>query len=117
THRLPAEAVVQPGVPKGTLEAVREDWAVPKVTVYIPTAYERVKRYPTIYTADGSAWSDLIRLPVILDNMIAARIIEPVIAVMIDAPANRSAWYQYNHDYLDYLERVVKYIDGHYATQ
>ncbi|PYR48443.1 MAG: hypothetical protein DMF89_15695 [Acidobacteria bacterium] len=49
--------------------------------------------------------------------MIAARIIEPVIAVVIDAPADRSAWYQYNHDYLDYLERVVKYIDGHYATQ
>ncbi|MDP9348654.1 MAG: alpha/beta hydrolase-fold protein [Gemmatimonadota bacterium] len=116
-HRLPAEVVERPGVPRGTLQVVREPWAVPKVSVYLPPGYDRSRDYPTLYTTDGSAWAELVRLPTILDNLIADREIEPVIAVMIDAAPDRSAWYSYNPDYLAYLRRVVEYVDGRYATR
>jgi hypothetical protein len=116
-HRLPTDAIARSGVPQGTLEVVGEPWAIPKVTVYMPPAYESTKTYPTLYTADGSAWVDLIRLPAILDNLIAAHAIEPVMAVMIDAAKDRTAWYSYNPEYLTYLQRVVTYVDRRYATR
>jgi enterochelin esterase-like enzyme len=56
-------------------------------------------------------------LPTILDNMIADGEIVPVIAVMIDAAEDRSAWYYFNPDYVAYLERVVKYVDGRWSTR
>jgi enterochelin esterase-like enzyme len=105
------------GVPRGSLAVVAEPWAQPKVTVYLPPGYDANRRYPVIYTADGSAWLDLIQLPAILDDLIAAAAIEPAIAVMIDAAEDRSAWYQWNPAYLAYLDRVVGYVDGHYATR
>jgi enterochelin esterase-like enzyme len=104
-------------VPHGTLEPITEAWATPKVTVYLPPGYDASRRYPTLYTADGSAWRDLVQLPGILDELIAARTIEPVIAVMIDAAADRTAWYMWNPAYLAYLDRVVAHVDRTYATR
>lgn len=116
-HRLPAEITERPGVARGTLQVVREPWATPKVTVYLPPGYDPSKRYPTLYTADGSAWVEHVRLTIILDNLIADGAIEPVIAVMIDPAPDRSSWYSYNPDYLAYLRRVVEHVDRHYATR
>jgi enterochelin esterase-like enzyme len=87
------------------------------VTIYLPPGYDAARDYSTLYTADGSAWVDYIGLPTILDNLIAAGAIEPVVAVLIDAAADRSAWYHFNADYLEYLKRVVTYVDDHYATR
>jgi enterochelin esterase-like enzyme len=116
-HRLPREAVERPGGPKGTVHIVQEPWATPKITVYLPPGYDPSNRYPTLYTADGSAWVELVRLPTILDNLIADAAIEPVIAVMIDPGHDRSSWYSYNPEYLAYLRRVVEYADQHYSTR
>ena len=115
-HRLPPEAVVRPDVPRGTLHVLEEPWATPKVTVYLPPGYDSARDYPTLYTADGSAWIRYIGLPTILDNLIAAKAIEPVIAVLIDAAEDRSAWYHFNPDYLTYLKRVVAFVDDRYST-
>lgn len=115
-HRLPAEVEARPGVPRGSLRVVEEPWAAPKVTVYLPPGYDPSREYPAVYTADGSAWIELIRLPTILDNLIADGAIEPVIAVMIDAAADRSAWYGYDPRYLAYLRRVVEHVDATYST-
>jgi len=87
------------------------------VTIYLPPGYDSLRLYPTIYTADGTAWLDVIRLPMILDQMIARRAIEPVIAVMIDAAPDRSSWYSYNPNYLMYLRRVVDHVDNLYSTR
>ncbi len=40
-----------------------------------------------------------------------------MIAVMVDAPKDRSAWYLFNPDYLTYLEKVVEHVDSHYSTR
>jgi enterochelin esterase family protein len=115
-HRMPSIAPIQDGR-QGSLRQIEESWAQPRVTVYLPPGYDPSNRYPTIYTADGAAWVELIRLPALLDQLIAKRAIEPVIAVMIDAAADRSAWYSYNEDYLKYLRRVIDHVDKSYATR
>ena len=115
-HRTHPETAPRPGVARGTLRTLEEAWAKPGVTVYLPPRYDEEERYPVIYTADGSAWIDLIGLPAILDNLIADRAIIPVIAVMIDAAEDRARWYSYNPDYLAYLEKVVAYVDQRYST-
>ena len=117
SYRLPTETLIRAGVPQGTLHVVQEPWATPKLTIYLPPGYDRSKDYPSLYTADGSAWVELIKLPIILDNLIADRAIEPVIAVMIDAANDRRTWYYYNPEYLTYLRRVVDYVDSHYSTR
>lgn len=107
-------------IARGRLVVLDEPWADPKVTIYLPPGYaerDPDRRYPTLYTADGSGWIDFIRLPTILDRMIADGSIEPLIAVMIDAKHDRTAWYWYNPEYLAYLERVIDAVDGRYATR
>jgi enterochelin esterase-like enzyme len=116
-HRVPAETLPREGIPHGTLRVVQELWATPKVTVYVPPGYDSSKRYPTLYTADGSAWNELIKLPTILDNLISDRAIEPLIAVMVDATNDRRGWYYYNPEYLTYVRRVLDYVDSHYSTR
>ena len=123
---LEASEVVLPGyarldIPsspaRGSLHVIDEAWAKPRVTIYLPPGHDPDERYPTLYSADGSAWIDYIGLPAILDHLIATRRIEPVIAVLIDAAEDRSAWYAYNPSYLAYLERVVDHVDRHHATR
>ena len=116
-YRPSPAATPRANVPRGGLRVVDEAWATPKVTVYLPAGYDPAKRYPVIYTADGSAWIRIIGLPAILDNLIADRVIEPVIAVLIDPTDDRSRWYDYDPAYLTYLEKVVEYIDGRYSTR
>lgn len=116
-HRAPDASIKRGGIAHGTVTVVREAWATPTVTVYVPPHYDPTRRYPTLYTADGSAWRLYIGLPTALDTLIAARRIEPVLAVMIDAPENRGAWYHCNPEYVTYLQQVVTYIDAHYSTR
>lgn len=60
-----------------------------RVTVYTPAGYEtdKERRYPVLYLLHGmggdeNAWSELGRATQILDNMIAAGKVEPMIVVM-----------------------------------
>lgn len=116
-HRIPAETLNSVGVARGTLQVLQEPWAVPAVTVYLPPIYDTTRAYPTIYTVDGAAWRSSIGLPTTLDNLIAAKRIPPTIAVMVDAAQDRSTWYHCNPDHLAYVQRVVAYVDAHYATR
>lgn len=116
-HELPAEVVRRPEVPRGRLETVDEPWAVPRVSIYLPPGYDGSRRYPTLYTTDGAAWLDLIGLPTILDNLIADRAIEPLIAVMVDAAEDRRTWHYYSVDYIEHFARLVAHVDANYATR
>jgi enterochelin esterase-like enzyme len=102
---------------KGHLKTVGESWAQPKITLYLPPSYDSKKSYPVVYTADGDAWLNFFDLPGILDNLIATDEIQPVVAVMIDAPRDRSTWYLFNPDYLAYIERVIEFVDSRYSTR
>lgn len=115
-YNEPAHVARLDDAPLGRPVTVPEPWANLRVRVYLPPGYDPAKRYPVIYTADGAAWSDHLRLPQWLDQLIAAKRIRPAIAVMIDAPEDRRRFYNFAPDYLAYLERVVRYVDATYAT-
>jgi enterochelin esterase-like enzyme len=109
--------ILRSDVARGSVTVVDETWARPKISIYLPPGYDARQRYPVVYTADGSAWLDLVHLPLILDDLIGRGVIAPAIAVMIDPAEDRSAWYMWNPVYLAHLDTVITYVDKHYATR
>jgi enterochelin esterase family protein len=51
--------------------------------IYTPAAFEPGKTYPLLVIMDGESYTSLIPMPTILDNLIAARAIPPVTAVLL----------------------------------
>lgn len=128
-------------VPHGTVSKVWYDTAGygrRRMTVYTPAGYEDgKKKYPVLYLLHGmggdeNAWTELGRASQILDNMIAAGEVEPMIVVMpngnIDmqaAPGETSAGFvppttQLPHTmdgvFEETFPEIVKYVDSHYRT-
>ncbi|MEW6055509.1 MAG: alpha/beta hydrolase-fold protein, partial [Bdellovibrionota bacterium] len=116
-YPLIKEAKSIPTESKGTIQAVSADWVKAPIHVYLPAGYDSKKSYPVIYTADGSAWMKYMKLPEMLDQLIAEKDIEPVIAVMIDPTEDRRNWYLFNPDYVRYLETIIQYVDKTFSTK
>lgn len=74
------------GVPRGTLTDLElESTALDttrKFSVYLPPA--ATADLPLLVVFDGPIYRHVVRLPTILDNLIAARLIQPVVAVFVD---------------------------------
>ncbi|MDE6558376.1 MAG: esterase [Muribaculaceae bacterium] len=130
-------------VPHGTVAKVWYESPVlgksRRMTVYTPAGYETGgKEYPVLYLLHGmggdeNAWSELGRATQILDNMIAAGEVEPMIVVMTNgnadleaAPGESSLGFaqpttQLPHTMDGSFERhfpdVVNYVDTHYRTR
>lgn len=96
-------------------EGLRETEPHPKLRVYLPPNYDASRPHQVLYTADGEAWETILTLPRTLDALITRGDIEPVIAVMIDAPRNRSEWYGARSDYATYLELATEFIEERYS--
>jgi len=58
-----------------------------RVYTYLPTGYDRARSYPLVVCFDGRAYVDdaYVPLPTVLDNLIAAGSIPPVVAVLPDS--------------------------------
>lgn len=87
-------------VPHGTVAKVWYDSPTlglnRRLTVYTPAGYDGKKRYPVLYLMHGmggdeNAWSELGRAAQILDNLIAAGKVKPMIVVMPNGNTNCSA--------------------------
>lgn len=106
-----------PGIRHGRVDTLRLKsaklgHAVP-VYVYTPPGRPRGGRRPVLYVTDGGDYLTLGRLDVILDNLLAARKITPLVAVFIDprstTPAGeakdyRMTEYAANDAFLQFLE-------------
>jgi len=87
-------AARRPGVPAGNIATARIAsvflFGSRPLAVYTPPGYRySAGPYPLLIVLDGSAYQGMIPLPAILDNLIAAGRIPPVIAVLVgrlDAP-------------------------------
>jgi len=81
-------SVRRPGVPAGRIgreESFRSTalGGTRPVSVYTPPGYQAGgEPYPLLVVLDGTAYRDLIPLPLILDNLIAAGRIPPVVAIL-----------------------------------
>ena len=110
-----------------------------RMTIYTPAGYNPAdeKRYPVLYLLHGmggdeDAWGELGRATMILDNMIAAGRIEPMIVVMPNGNANLAAapgetgrgLYTPKGDdsraeagkFENSFPEIVEYVDANYRT-
>ncbi len=78
-------------------------------SVYLPSGYEKLGKLPVLYVTDGFEYMlpELGNMVTILDNLLADKKIEPIIAIFIDhrEPVNRS-----NNRRMDELNMSEKYL-------
>jgi len=91
------------------------------IWLYTPAGYRasaNSRRYTTLVLSDGESYQSLIPAPTILDNLIAARAIGPVIAVFVDnPPAVREHDLNCDRRWDAFLvEEVIPWVDAHYRT-
>lgn len=111
--------VVQPKVPTGR---VQRDKFVSKllgnerpVWIYTPNGYSADKKpYGLLVLSDGWQYVNSARVATTLDNLIAAGVIPPLVAVMVDNP-NRWRELSCNSAYADFLaEEIVPWARANY---
>ena len=120
--RDPPELEQVPDIPHGEVEEFDFQSAVMRNTrrvyVYMPPNYEQAEttRYPTMYVHDGGEYLTRARLATVLDNLIQAGEVPPLMAVMMN-PGERIREYWANDDYARFLEQeMIPHIDSHYRT-
>ena len=89
-----------------------------RVFVYTPPGYDETREYPLLVQLDGGAAVELLRAPTVLDNLIAERRIEPLIAVMPDSLDDETRLRELRHHrpFVDFLtDELLPWARGRYA--
>ena len=111
--------VVRPNAPAGQ---VQRDKFTSKllgnersIWIYTPHGYTAGKKpYGLLVLTDGSLYVNTARVATVLDNLIAARLIPPLVAVMVDNP-NRWPELSCNATFADFLaEEIVPWARANY---
>jgi enterochelin esterase-like enzyme len=92
--------------------------------VYLPDGYESRENLPVLYVTDGQSYISRGRVPRVLDSLIEAQRIEPVIAVFVDPrdPDNlkhnrRNQEFMCNADYLTFFSNeLIPAIENAYPA-
>lgn len=120
----PAEIIYNPSIPHGqiiTTSLVSSNTSSSfQVKIYLPPGYDSLSshRYPSVYFQDGYEYIDLAYAVNVLDNLIAAGEITPIIGVFV-RPNNRNNEYagtmrmQYKNFF---VSELVPHIDVNYKT-
>lgn len=114
----------RPSAPDGTVVQQVVNNGVPsrerKIWVYTPPGYDQkgAEDYPLLVLFDGFSYLQWIPTSTILDNLIHARKIPPVVAVLIDNPPNtRSSDLGYNTAFVEYLsDQLLPWVRTHYVV-
>lgn len=125
----PTEIRYNPDIPHGTIDSLQLRSKILKRThpifVYSPAGADKHIRYPTLYVTDGYDYLQFGKMANVLDNLIAAGRIRPVIAIFIDPRTNvhdnqtnqRMTDYAASDTYLRFLqEEAVPFIEEEYRV-
>ncbi len=86
------------------------------LVVYTPAVPPLNGSYPSVYIHDGSDYLNFIDAAVILDRLIAAENIPPLVAVFIP-PIDRRVEYERNNRYVSFLtDEAVPFVRSNYNT-
>jgi len=94
------------------------------IFVYLPPGYTTDQTYPVLYLQDGQDYIEFAHIPTVLDGLINAGKIQPMMAVFVQPPnrfqpemPNRTTEYGLNDDYVRFFcDELVPFIDKTYAT-
>ena len=102
--------VTKPGVPTGQ---VKRDKFISKllgnerpIWIYTPHGYSADHKYGLLVLSDGGGYVNSAHVATTLDNLIAARLIPPLVGVMVDNP-NRWPELSCNPTYADFLATEI----------
>ncbi len=130
-YQYPQETIAQSGIDHGTLSAsqrITSDRLGQDVQfkVYTPAGYDTLRSpLPTVYFTDGHEYAaDYLGSAVqVIDNLIAAGQLRPLVAVFVDprhpdtGVNQRAEQYVANRDFAAFLaDEMVSHIDSHYGT-
>ena len=118
----PAWNVKQPNVPTGRVEAHQFKSAIlareKKIWIYTPPVAEKSAQNPygLLVLFDGYAYQNWFPTPTILDNMIHAGKMPPLIAVMIDNPREvRISELLYNPAFVEFVSKeLLPWVHEHW---
>lgn len=93
--------------------------------VYLPPGYDDLDDLPVLFLSDGAWYKETGRMPEVIDSLLAEQLIEPVVAVFLDAriPENvrlnrRNGQFFCNPLYIKfYKEEFIPTIDQTYKTK
>ncbi|MBI2430042.1 MAG: hypothetical protein HYV29_14840 [Ignavibacteriales bacterium] len=121
--------VPRENVPRGTIENIEVNphitaplkqysLRVRPLKIYIPPGYDTLSHLPVIYVQDGFETIEFAFLPTVIDNLIADKKINPLIAVFIPPLRRGDEHMGYQRDqYKKYLcDELVPMIDEKYKT-
>jgi enterochelin esterase family protein len=117
-------------IPKGTLSQAQIISSVKlerpvRFWVYTPSGYESMENLPSIYVTDGQEYKEkgMGSMKVVLDNLIAGQIINPLVAVFVDPVHPNTGVNQRVELFLNnpayaafFAEELVPAIDEAYKT-
>ena len=108
---VPEGKVVQEAFDSSALKASRRVWT------YRPPGYETSQDlYPTVYFLDGANYADWMQVPSVLDQLIAAKTIPPIIAVFVE-PGSRQEEYSRNPAWRTFMAKeLVPAVDKRERT-
>ena len=89
-----------------------------RVFVYTPPGYDGSREYPLLAQLDGVAAVELLRVPTVLDNLIAERRIAPLVAVMPDSLDSETRWRELacHRPFVGFLtDELLPWARGRYA--
>jgi enterochelin esterase-like enzyme len=119
----PPEVAVDPMVSHGTLFDTTITSAIMgygrRMQVYMPVGYDTEKRfYPLLLVHDGTDYINLAGMTTVLDNLIAQKKIQPLIAVFVPAVRREDEYAGYlQESFGRYITReVLPFIDRRFRT-
>lgn len=108
---VPAGTVVEETLTSKSLGGARRVW------FYTPPGYEKTQDwYPVVFVLDGGNYVERMRTPAILDRLIAAKTIVPLVAVFVE-PGERQEEYSRNQRWRSFMaSELVPLVDRRFRT-